>query len=353
MKPARDRSIVITGIIWILIAIAGCQKDTIPLQGKSDLNITYPDYFPEPVYRFNHNAFGKDGYELGKKLFFDTRLSLDNTISCASCHQPSAAFADAGKSISRGINNHMGIRNSQPLFNLIWNKAFFWDGGVNHIEMQPINPINHPDEMGNTLANLVQTLNQVPDYKPLFRKAFNKDSVDSEGIFKALAQYMSFLISDQSKYDKVKQKTDGTVFTTQEARGYLVFKQHCNSCHTEPLFTDHSYRNNGIDIIPNSKNEIDLGRGVIDHLDSSTYYTFRVPTLRNLKYTAPYMHDGRFNSLEDVLQHYTTGIQHTPNLDAGLQHNIMMSETDKANLLQFLHTLNDESFIKNSIYTEQ
>ena len=353
MKLHNYIRILCISAVSSFMIISSCKKDTIPLvkeSGTDSWKLRYPEHFPPPLYTFRNNPLTQEGFELGRKLFFDTRLSANNTISCGTCHQPEAAFAQIGHDISHGINGHLGTRNSQPIFNMMWNTTFFWDGGSNHIEVQPINPITHPDEMGNTLEQMVNTLNEVTAYRESFKKIFNKDRIDTEGIMKALAQYMSFMISADSKYDKVKTRVPGYQFSQNEERGYLLFQQHCNSCHTEPLFTDNSFRNNGLALINNSKGVIDLGRGVVTHLDSTSYYKFRVPTLRNLRYTLPFMHDGRYETVSVVLEHYRNHIQQTPNLDPKLTNGIPLNDGEKDDLLSFLNTLNDENFVANPVF---
>jgi cytochrome c peroxidase len=346
--------IKITSILSIsaFMVIFSCKKDSTPLQEKDlvdTLVLSIPDYFPAPQYNFKNNPLTKEGFELGKKLFFDRVLSVNNTVSCGTCHQQSSAFSQIGHDLSHGTNGNIGTRNSQPIFNLMWNTSFFWDGGANHIEVQPINPITHPDEMGNTLENVIETLNSIPEYRVSFKKVFNKDYIDTEGIMKALAQYMAFIISADSKYDKIQKGMHGYSFTPSEERGYVLFQQKCNTCHIEPLFTDNSFRNNGLAIRTNTKGVIDLGRGVITPFDSTSYYKFRVPTLRNLKYTHPYMHDGRYETLSVVLEHYINHIQQTSNLDPLLRNKITLTTEEKDDLLSFLNTLNDETFINNPI----
>lgn len=353
MTSSRLLKILCTASVTCFMVISSCRKDTVPLvpPGQDTAwTISYPGHFPTPVYNFENNPLTKEGFELGRKLFFDRILSANNTVSCSSCHLPEAAFAQRGHDLSHGIRGNLGIRNSQPIFNMMWNTSFFWDGGSNHIEVQPINPITHPDEMGNTLEQAVKAVNEVAAYREAFKKVFNKDQADTEGIMKALAQYMCFMISAGSKYDKIQQGVAGYQFSQNEERGYMLFKQHCNSCHTEPLFTDHSFRNNGLALLPNTKGAIDLGRGVITHLDSASYYKFRVPTLRNLKYTSPFMHDGRYETVSVVLEHYRNHVQQTPNLDPQLAHGIPLSDREKDDLLSFLNTLNDDNFVANPVF---
>lgn len=335
------------------MVILGCKKDTQQLiNDKKDtrIKLVYPDYFPQPHYNFDQNTLTQEGFELGKQLFYENALSITNNINCGSCHQPESAFAQLSHELSHGILARLGTRNSPSLFNLLWNTSFFWDGGVNHMELQPISPIINPDEMGETLKNVIAKLNAKEEYKTAFKKVFQKDSVDTDGVMKALSQFMGALVSANSKYDQIRQGKAGVQYTLSEARGYSVFQAKCNSCHAEPLFTDQSLRNNGLALRPNSKGVIDLGQGVITGFDSTSYYKFKVPTLRNLKYTYPYMHDGRFENLNIVLEHYRRAVEHTPNLDPLLVNGIPLSDDEKLDLLAFLNTLNDEEFVANPAF---
>lgn len=352
-------SLVRLGVLIVgsgLMLLGACKKDLEPLindKKDSRISLEWPSSFPKPNYNFDQNTLTEEGFQLGKKLFFENALSITNNINCGTCHQPETAFGQLGHDLSHGIYGRLGTRNSPTLFNLMWNTSFFWDAGVNHIEVQPISPILNHDEMGETLENVVKKLNDKPEYVAEFKKVFGKEHVDTDGIMKALAQFMGRLISANSKYDRVKQGKAGESFTLSEQRGYQIFQKNCNSCHTEPLFTDHSLRNNGLALKPNSKGVIDLGRGVITAFDSTSYYKFRVPTLRNLNYSFPYMHDGRYENLNIVLEHYRRAVQQTPNLDPLLANGIPLTDEDKQDLLAFLNTLNDEEFISNPIFKKQ
>jgi cytochrome c peroxidase len=310
-----------------------------------------PVNFPEPVYDLSKNPVTKDGFELGRKLFYDPRLSRNNTIGCGTCHIQGAAFTHHGHDVSHGIDDRLGSRNSPPIINLAWSKAFFWDGGVFHLDLQPLVPITTFSEMDEKMSAVLEKLRQQPEYPGLFKKAFGSEEINSAKMMKALSQFMLMCVSSNSKYDKVMRK-EGEKFTTEEEEGYQLFKQKCNGCHTEPLFTDYSFRNNGI---PPGRND-DRGRFVIT-LDSNDAYKFKVPTLRNIEVTAPYMHDGRFYGLGQVLDHYQFGVQHTPNLDPLLEqnhnHGIPLTEDEKTKIIVFLKTLTDREFLKNPLLSEQ
>lgn len=340
------------------VVLYGCGKDdppaTVITEDPSLANITFnaPSGWPAPVYHFENNPLTKEGFKLGRKLFFETKLSRDNSISCGSCHQPFAAFAQFEHSISHGVDERIGTRNSPALFNLSWHTSFFWDGGVNHIELQPFAPITNPVEMDETLAGIVDKLQSDQGYRSLFKDAYGSEEVTTQKISRALAQFMCMLVSSNSRYDKYTRQEPGAGLSQEEQDGLAVFRSKCASCHTEPLFTDFSLRNNGLALVPNSHGVIDSGRGVITPFDPSSFYKFKVPSLRNLKYTAPYMHDGRLTSIDDVLEHYSGGVQHTPNLDPLLENGISLSAQEKQTLKAFLNTLNDEEFVKDVRFQE-
>ncbi len=325
----------------LVTVVTSCRPDPSvdPIDG---ISFEVPEGWPEPVYKFEGNPLTSAGFELGKKLFFDPRLSRTNTVSCGSCHQPFAAFAQLDHDVSHGVDDKLGTRNSPGLFNLSWHSDFFWDGGVNHIEVQPINPIQNPVEMDEKLENIITKLSADQQYKTAFAAAFGDEAITTQRMLKALAQYMGMLISSNSKYDKHMRNEPGGAMTAAELNGLSIYRSKCASCHTEPLFTDLSFRNNGL--IPTSVN--DSGRGMITR-NPDDLYKFKVPSLRNLKYTGPYMHDGRLKSLQAVLNYYTTSIHHSPTLDPLLQTNIILSPQEQSDLRAFLNTLNDEEFVKD------
>lgn len=350
--PLLIKSLLLT-LFSLLLIISSCKRDGDPLQPKEEelFAFKYPESWGKPVYQFEGNELTKEGFALGKKLFFEKRLSIDNTVSCGSCHQPFAAFAHLGHDLSHGINNLLGTRNSPSLFNLNWHTSFFWDGGVNHIEVQPVSPITNPVEMGESLMNVIEKIKNDEQYKADFRKVYGDDSINSQRMLKLLAQFMGMLISDDAKYDKVMRGDIGISFTESENRGYTIFKTHCNTCHTEPLFSNFTFRNNGLEPNTTTEGKLELGRAVIT-LDSTDNFKFKVPSLRNLKYSKPYMHDGRILTLEAVLQHYEKGIYQTATLDPLLKDGIKLTTQEKQDLLEFLNTLNDETFVKNPLFAE-
>jgi cytochrome c peroxidase len=303
---------------------------------SSEITGLRPSHFPKPNYSLDSSA---ESIQLGRALFYDPILSLDGTISCASCHSPYNAFAHTDHAVSHGIGDSIGTRNAPALFNLAWQKELMWDGAINHIETQALAPISHPGEMGESLPNVLSKLQKSSLYPTLFRDAYGDTSITSQRMLKALSAFQLSLVSANAKYDRVVHKTDS--FTTQEKAGYQLFKTKCNSCHTEPLFTNHTFKNNGLRIDPEIK---DVGRYAVT-LQAVDSFLFKVPSLRNLSYTYPYMHDGRFQKINEVLNHYTNGINNTIHLSKELQQGIKLSSTEKVDLTAFLLTLNDQEFI--------
>lgn len=331
--------------IVIIIFIAGvcaCNKDVIDTVFTG---FQKPQNFPQPSYHFSTNPVTKEGFELGRKLFYDRILSANNTISCGSCHIQTSAFTHHGHSLSHGIFDSMGIRNSPPVMNLAWNTSFMWDGGIADLDLQAIAPITNHVEMGETMAEVLQKLRSSSIYPTLFKKAYGSEEITTSNFLKSLSQFMLMCISSNSKYDSVMRK-QGAAFTADEQAGYMLVKQKCTPCHQEPLFTDYSFRNNG-----SVSGVNDLGRYLITQ-NNADKYRFKVPSLRNLAYTAPYMHDGRFFTLDVVFDHYASQVQATPNLDAQLQNGIALSADERQKILAFLATLNDRAFLLDKRFSE-
>lgn len=321
-------------LLSILIFFISCNDYKLE-EGEMPLGYN-PEEFGEPVYDYEKNPLTQKGFELGRALFYDPILSVDNSISCADCHQQAVAFAHADHKLSHGFDGQFGTRNSPAIFNNRWYSDFFWDGGSNHIEITPLNAITNPVEMNHDLAECVERLNQDETYSKLFKKAFNIEEINSKYLFYALAQFTGSIISENSKYDQVKRNE--TTFSESEERGYSLFLTHCADCHTEPLFTNSDYINNGLTI--NRFN--DEGRKNITTRDDDLN-KFRVPTLRNIMLTSPYMHDGRFYTIEAVFDHYESGIESSPTLSPILENGIALTENEKTDLTNFLHTLTDET----------
>ena len=307
------------------------------------LEFKIPAGWPKPTSNiFAKNKLSEQGFQLGKKLFYDSRLSKDGNISCANCHQQFAAFATYDHDFSHGLDDQHTTRNAPALFNLAWMTKYHWDGGINHIEVQPLSPITSPTEMGETLENVLGKLKGDTTYTKLFKAAFGTEEINSQRMLKALAQFTGSIVSANSKYDKVLRGE--AKFTYAEENGYNLFKAKCASCHKEPLFTDNSFRNNGLEI-----NTLlnDHGRMKITN-DPKDSLKFKVPSLRNVAVSLPYMHDGRFQSLGQVIEHYRNGIiTSQPTLDPQLANKLAITNAQKYELIYFLNTLTDTSMTKN------
>lgn len=322
-------------ICWIVVAFKTTDESSLRIPGN----------WPLPQYNFSGNPLTKEKIALGRALFYDPVLSANNTISCASCHSQYTSFAHVDHALSHGIFDRIGKRNAPALMNLAWQKSFMWDGAVNHLDMQALAPISNADEMNENIEHVVLKLQQSEIYPGLFYKAFHDSVITGEHVLKSISQFMLTLVSADAKYDSVMRKQ--TVFTAQEENGYHLFQKNCASCHKEPLFTNEQFENNGlpVDTILN-----DYGRMKVSmHADDSL--KFKVPTLRNIEFSYPYMHDGRFKRLTEVMNHYTNGVVHSRTLSKELQQPIVLSSNEKVDVIAFLLTLTDKKFLFNTDYS--
>ncbi|WGH74401.1 cytochrome c peroxidase [Tenacibaculum tangerinum] len=317
-------------------------------------NLEIPEIFQQKIIAPvipTTNPLTEEGIALGKKLFFDPLLSKDNTQSCASCHDPKNAFTDTAR-FSEGVNGKFGKRNSMPLFNLAWNfdERFMWDGRELSIERQAFVPVRNPIEMHSDWKNVAKKLQEHTEYPTLFQQAFGTSKIDSTLVTKAIAQFERTLISGNSKFD---QYLLGKVeLTPEEQNGFNVFMDetrgdcfHCHGSNNNPLWTNNKFHNNGLD-----ETFTDMGLGAVTG-DPNDNGKFKTPSLRNLKFTAPYMHDGRFATLDEVINHYSEGLKKSSTIDPLMkkvnQGGVQLSEKDKAALKAFLLSLTDNSFVNN------
>ncbi|HVX51611.1 MAG TPA: cytochrome c peroxidase, partial [Chitinophagaceae bacterium] len=305
------------------------------------LPFNIPPGWPKPVYDFSQNPVTEEGFQLGRKLFYDGQLSRDGNFSCAACHQQFAAFATYDHNLSHGVNNSFTRRNAPGLFNLAWQKAFMWDGGILHLDLQPLAPLTDTLEMGETIDNVLNKLRADTSYVRMFNAAFGSEEINTQRLTKALSQFLVMLVSANSKYDRVMRGEDR--FNLPQRLGYEIFQQKCQTCHTPPFFTDFSYRNTGI---PADKYLDDAGRMKITR-DPADSLKFKVPSLRNVQLTFPYSHDGRYYTLQDVLDHYRKSVVNGPTVDSLLRGNLPLSNYETGQLKAFLYTLTDSSFINN------
>ena len=291
------------------------------------------------------NPLTVEGVDLGKKLFHDPILSADNSLSCAGCHMQTNSFTN-NTQYSVGIDNIEGFRNASALINLGWNTSFNWDGSINTLEEQAFEPVINPIEMHDTWVNVENKLNSDSTYLNMFKNAFNIDYIDSNHVVKAIAQFERTLISVNSKYDKwIRQEIQ---LSPSELNGYVIFnseKGDCFHCHGTEMFMDNLFHNNGLD----SDNFTDLGLFNITD-NPMDIAKFKTPTLRNVEFTAPYMHDGRFNTLEEVIDHYNSGGNYSATVDPLMKKigvGLQLTNSEKQDLLNFLKALSDYDYLNS------
>ena len=333
-------------IISIILLLLSCSKEDITDSFIFDnpvLSLDIPPGFPALNRAVHENKPTKYGVELGEKLFHEKKFSGNNTISCADCHKPSSAFADNNPQ-AIGIYNRVGLRNTPPIQNLAFMKFYNWDGNILQLEKQPLVPIITHEEMNSSILEVIGKIQDEHEYKDLFKKAFGDESVTPDRIYRSMAQYQYTLISADSKYDRIK-RNEGETFTESEARGYQVFQQKCENCHSGELFTDQSFRNVGFPLNPSSE---EAGRARVTGIPAD-YMRFRVPSLRNAEYTAPYGSFGQFPTLEAVLDYFDNGVLAADNLDPILKENggrIPLTEQEKQDVISFIKTLSDSTFVR-------
>ncbi|MGO2358593.1 cytochrome-c peroxidase [Mesonia sp.] len=340
-------------LLLLSTLLLACSKDDggyVSVNKKLTLEI--PANFPTIEYELESNPPTEKGFELGKKLFYDGNLSANGFISCGFCHEQRFAFTHHGHQFSHGINDLEGTRNAPPIQNAAFMKQFTWDGATSHLDLFPIIPITNEVEMGETITNVMAKLQENKEYQKMFMEAFKNGEINNENFFKALSQFMIMMVSSNSKYDKYVRGEDNVSFTEEETYGNQIFQQKCASCHKTDLFTDDAFRNNGLPIYPEIN---DIGRAEVSG-SASDNYKFKVPSLRNVEKTAPYMHDGRFGSLKSVLDFYDSGVQDSETLDPILKQNnrlgIELSETEKQALITFLNTLTDNEYLNDERFAE-
>jgi len=312
-------------------------------------NLVIPSPLP-PMDIPADNPLTEEGVELGRMLFYEKLLSGDESQSCSSCHTQYAGFTDTIR-FSIGIDVQQGDRNAMVAFNLGWSPTLFWDGRSNSLENQAFLPVVNPIEMHENWEDAAEKLNSHSDYPALFKKAFDIDEIDSTHVVMAIAQFERTLVSGNSKWDKFYRGE--TILTEEELRGWDLFNidgpyvgADCFHCHTAPHFTDFSFHNNGLDadasftdvgLYAVTQNEFDMAK-------------FKTPTLRNIAVSGPYMHDGRFETLEEVIEHYNSGGHFSATVDPLMKNigeGLLLSQQDKQALLAFLRTLTDEEFLNN------
>jgi cytochrome c peroxidase len=332
--------------ILFLVTLSGsflinaCRKGQEDVPGNTQLAFNIPAGFPQPLYDFSKNPLTEQGFALGRILFYDGRLSKDGHHPCASCHQQIAVFGTYDHDLSHGYNDQHSNRNAIPLFNLAWKNAFHADGKFKTLEDECLDPIQAPNQMAEEIGNVLTTLRKDPHTLGMFEAAFGSKEVTIERMQKALAQFTVSMITANSKYDQVKKGTN--VFTDYEQRGYDLYKTNCASCHPEPMFTDYTYRNNGLALNTFLN---DYGRIVVTGKKEDSL-KFKVASLRNVSITYPYMHDGRFQSLRACIEHYGN-IQQSSTLDPLLINGIHFTNDQVIDLVAFLRALTDSTLTKD------
>jgi cytochrome c peroxidase len=339
--------------VGIFLPIAKLQNVTNHIEiapNATPYHFSFSQFFPQPDLP-RDNPLAVEGVALGGKLFFDRRLSANNSESCANCHNPHLAFSQPRR-FSRGVDGDIGTRNAMTLENLAWKDSFFWDGRAKTLREQVLQPIQNPIEMHESLANVISKISTDKDYPRLFENAFGSPEITSDKIARALEQFLLVQVSFNSKFDRVLNGQEK--FTEQEQRGYELFNTEydpyhgqygadCFHCHGGPLFQSQSFANNGLDSAFS-----DLGLYKTTHR-AGDEGKFSVPSLRNVAVTAPYMHDGRFRTLEEVVEHYCTGMKRSATLDPNLAKHpdggVPLNAADKRSLVAFLKTLTDEKFV--------
>lgn len=343
-------------LLLVLLLASSCKKEEAPTADPINVLHPYaldiPTNFPKPL-NDPDNPLTVEGVALGRMLFYDQRLSASNRLSCASCHHQDLSFSDGVALSNIGESGKMLPRNAPALINLAWmQNGLFWDGGSTNLESQAFGPLTSADEMHQNLYELEAELKAVPDYLQRFKQVFGGNPT-SANIVKALAQFERTLISGSSRYDRYSRKEPGATLTAEELEGLALINTKCRSCHAGELFTDNGYHNNGIDndFTSDAHEGLFQGRSRIT-FNPADLGKFRTPTLRNVLLTAPYMHDGRFATIEAVLAHYHTGVKVSPTLDQALyqshrQAGISMTDAEIRSIKAFLGTLTDQSFINN------
>jgi cytochrome c peroxidase len=321
-----------------------CRKKD--FQAATPINFTIPAGFPQPTYNFSRNPLSEEAFQLGRKLFYEGRLSKDGKFPCSSCHQQVASFTTFEHDRSHGFGNSHTLRNAPALSNLAWYPYFNQDGSGKSLEGVSLAHILHPNEMAETIPGIINKLKDDEDYKNKFRAAYGSATITSDRILNALSQFLVNMVSANSKYDRVKKGEAG--FTNQEQSGYTIFQAKCASCHKEPLFTDFSFRNIGLPVDPHLN---DFGRMFVTG-NKNDSLKFRVTSLRNIEFSSYYAHDGRFSMFRHMIQHYRNGVVPSPTLDPQLANGITLTNAEENDLVVFLRTLNDSSYITNPRFGE-
>lgn len=342
------------GLVLLLLMGAGISCIAYkPVQTRYEMPALY--LFP-PVPDEQDKIVTLEAAELGRFLFYDPVLSADSTVSCASCHRQEVAFSDAPNAFSKGFDGQITERNAMPLFNLAWYPAMFWDGRATDIESQIFHPVSAKNEMNLSWPEAEKRLQQSSFYVSGFAAVYGKKiAIDSVLITQTIGQFVRTLISNRSKYDSVLQGM--AYFTTDELKGLELMndqtKGDCLHCHTtdaNALGTTARFSNNGLDNVSDANGYADKGLG--GHTGKpEDVGLFKIPSLRNVAVTSPYMHDGRFETLGQVLDFYSDSVHYSVNVDPKMgtapRGGAHLTELEKQQIIAFLHTLTDSAFISD------
>lgn len=352
--PFRLPLMVFVAVLCSLANLPSCNTDPEDLYDPTPVVVELPQFVHTYLGEMPNtpdNPLTEEGIALGKKLFYEKKLSDNATMSCASCHKQENAFSDL-RSFSEGTNGALGNRNAMSIANLAWGNTLFWDGRRSTLEGQAHDPVTNPIEMRNTWAEVERRLQNDSEYPSLFFKAFGTRQIDSNLVVKAIAQFERTLVSFSSRFDQYYFEGQTNVLNSDELEGAELFfgKGHCNDCHSDVLLTDNFLRNNGLD-----QTFLDKGYGEVTG-NPTDDGKFKVPTLRNIALTSPYMHDSRFTTLEQVVEHYSSGVMpNSPNIDEHISPfgtGFNLTSDEKGKLVAFLRTMTDSSFITNPKHAE-
>lgn len=362
----RKSSFILLGLLAILLISEGCRKGFYEEELEAVFGTPYdleiPPFFP-PMPIPADNPMTVEGIELGRLLFWEKELSQDNTMSCGSCHLPSHNFSDPTQ-FSVGVTGDVGTRQSMALINMGWSNKYFWDGRSLTLEEQILEPVPNPIEMNQSWPDALEKIQNIPGYVSKFKAAFGDEAITQDRVVKSIAQFIRTMISANSKFDR--WKTGDYIFSDAEFRGYQLFQREggdpdlvengefgadCFHCHGEAglQFSDYLPHNNGLDAV-----FTDLGYGGFNGnpLDNGK---FKTPTLRNVEFSAPYMHDGRFATLEEVVDHYNSGGQPSSTIDPFMKYTtggLSLSPFAKSDVISFLKALSDTSFMNNPAFSD-
>lgn len=326
-------------VILIIVGISSCKKP------KETTPYILEQPYKFPLYPEGEDILSEEAIKLGRRLFYDPILSGDSTMSCATCHVQEDGFSDKRR-FSIGIDGSIGDRQSMPIINVAWMEKLFWDGRAIKVKGQALEPVENPIEMKAHWPIVVEKLKIHDIYIKMFDDAFPGQEITKDLAAEAIAQFEKTIISSNSKFDKYLKGQ--YTLTEQEQRGYDLFfseQADCFHCHSGALVTDLQFHNNGLDAIHIDKGLENVTKNINDR------GKFKTPTLRNISYTAPYMHDGRFNTIDEVLDHYSTGVQNSATIDPlmefAAQGGVSLNAQEKEDIKAYLLLLNDEEFLNN------